>query len=203
MISIPPNIAENSSQNNHPQRRINVRNWPYLRGEIWFEKRPSVDINFYRFEQIQPQINTKKTPISFGGKLRRRQGSRTSCFLWVFHHEAKNICDTFDLYKGSYIIRALQKITISSITPPKASSVFTRHRSSLMALSLFWALLTIDSAPLGAQPSGRTGGAQFSQVTRLLNTTLPTVNVFDAQGKPLSTATLRGSYTVLVFGCLT
>jgi cytochrome oxidase Cu insertion factor (SCO1/SenC/PrrC family) len=72
-----------------------------------------------------------------------------------------------------------------------------------MALSLFWALLVIDSTPLFAQPGGRTGGAQFSQVTRLLNTTLPTVNVFDAQGKPLSTSSLRGSYTVLVFGCLT
>ncbi|HIA63601.1 MAG TPA: hypothetical protein EYM79_02585 [Planctomycetes bacterium] len=73
-----------------------------------------------------------------------------------------------------------------------------------MALSLFWALLVIDSTPLFAQPGGRSGGgAQSSQVTRLLNTTLPTVNVFDAQGKPLSTSSLRGSYTVLVFGCLT
>jgi hypothetical protein len=124
-------------------------------------------------------------------------------FRWVFHHEAKNVCDTFDLYKGSYTIRALQKITISSITTPKESSVFTRHRSSLLALSLFWLLIVIDITPILAQPGGRTGGAQFSQVTRLLNATLPTVNVFDAQGNPLSTASLRGSYTVLVFGCLT
>jgi cytochrome oxidase Cu insertion factor (SCO1/SenC/PrrC family) len=71
-----------------------------------------------------------------------------------------------------------------------------------MALSLFWALFVIDITSLHAQP-GRTGGAQFSQVTRLLNTTLPTVNVFDAKGNPLSTASLRGSYAVLVFGCLT
>ena len=77
-----------------------------------------------------------------------------------------------------------------------------RHRLSLIALSLFWALFVIDITALHAQ-SGRTGGAQFSQVTRLLNATLPTVNVFDAQGNPLSTASLRGSYTVLVFGCLT
>ena len=75
-----------------------------------------------------------------------------------------------------------------------------------MALSLFWALCGIDITSLHAQPSrtsGRTGGAQFSQVTRLLSATLPTVNVFDGQGNPLSTASLRGSYTVLVFGCLT
>lgn len=85
--------------------------------------------------------------------------------------------------------------------------MFIRHQFLLMALSLLWALLVIDSTPLLAQPDGRTGGrtggAQFSQVTRLLNTALPTVNVFDAQGKPLSTASLRGCYTVLVFGCLT
>ena len=75
-----------------------------------------------------------------------------------------------------------------------------------MALSLFWAVLVIDITSLHAQPDrtgGRTGGAQFSQVTRLLNSTLPNVNVFDAQGNPLSTASLRGRYTVLVFGCLT
>ena len=70
-------------------------------------------------------------------------------------------------------------------------------------MSLFWVLIVIDLAPILAQSGGRTGGAQFSQVTRLLNTTLPTVNVFDAQGTSLSTASLRGSYTVLVFGCLT
>jgi hypothetical protein len=85
--------------------------------------------------------------------------------------------------------------------------MFIRHQFLLMALSLLWALLVIDSTPLLAQPDGRTGGrtggAQFSQVTRLLNTALPTVNVFDAQGKPLSTASLRDCYTVLVFGCLT
>jgi cytochrome oxidase Cu insertion factor (SCO1/SenC/PrrC family) len=89
--------------------------------------------------------------------------------------------------------------------------MFIRHRFSLMALSLFWAFLLIDSTPIlaqlggrtGGRSGGRTGGTQFSQVTQLLNTALPTVNVFDAQGKPLSTASLRGCYTVLVFGCLT
>jgi len=126
-----------------------------------------------------------------------------SVFREVFHNKAANACETIDLQKGSYIIRTSQKITISIITTPKALSVFIRHRFSLMTLALFWALLAIDSTPLAAQLGGRTSGAQFSQVTRLLNTTLPTVNVFDAQGKPLSTASLRGRYTVLVFGCLT
>ena len=34
-------------------------------------------------------------------------------------------------------------------------------------------------------------------------TMLPDVSVYDEQGKRFSTSSLRGSYTVLVFGCLT
>lgn len=37
----------------------------------------------------------------------------------------------------------------------------------------------------------------------LLNTQLKDVSVFDESGNPVSTHTLRDSYTVLVFGCLT
>ncbi|QDT13843.1 hypothetical protein K239x_58630 [Planctomycetes bacterium K23_9] len=33
--------------------------------------------------------------------------------------------------------------------------------------------------------------------------TLPTVKVFDEAGDAFSTASLRGSYSVVVFGCLT
>jgi cytochrome oxidase Cu insertion factor (SCO1/SenC/PrrC family) len=36
-----------------------------------------------------------------------------------------------------------------------------------------------------------------------VGTTLPKVNVYDEQGERFSTASLKGSYTVLVFGCLT
>ena len=32
---------------------------------------------------------------------------------------------------------------------------------------------------------------------------LPTLNVVDERGQVFSTGTLRGSYTILVFGCLT
>ena len=32
---------------------------------------------------------------------------------------------------------------------------------------------------------------------------LPSVTVFDEQGNEFSTSSLRGSYSVLVFGCLT
>ena len=43
------------------------------------------------------------------------------------------------------------------------------------------------------------GGSQIPQP----GTILPTVRVVDEQGRNFSTASLRGSYTVLVFGCLT
>ena len=45
----------------------------------------------------------------------------------------------------------------------------------------------------------RGGGSQIPQP----GTNLPTVRAFDEQGRDFSTASLRGSYTVLVFGCLT
>ena len=59
------------------------------------------------------------------------------------------------------------------------------------------------SVPLPLSAQAPRGGGQFSRVTQLLNTQMPHVNVFDSRGAPLSTATLKGSYTVLVFGCLT
>jgi cytochrome oxidase Cu insertion factor (SCO1/SenC/PrrC family) len=32
---------------------------------------------------------------------------------------------------------------------------------------------------------------------------MPEVTVFDADGKPFETASLKGKYSVVVFGCLT
>ncbi|MGI9473303.1 MAG: hypothetical protein ACR2NZ_17305 [Rubripirellula sp.] len=45
----------------------------------------------------------------------------------------------------------------------------------------------------------RGGGGQLPQS----GTMFPSLNVVDEQGQAFSTDTLRGSYTVLVFGCLT
>lgn len=58
-------------------------------------------------------------------------------------------------------------------------------------------------ASIQAQPSVRQPNATFPQVTNLQGQELPEVSVFTAEGKPFSTAKLRGRYTVLVFGCLT
>ena len=48
----------------------------------------------------------------------------------------------------------------------------------------------------------RDRGASRTQLPEI-GTTLPVVSAFDDQGIEFSTASLRGSYTVLVFGCLT
>ncbi len=56
--------------------------------------------------------------------------------------------------------------------------------------------------PTYAQPGNASRGRGGGQVPKP-GTMLPTVTAFDEQGQEFSTSTLRGSYTVLVFGCLT
>ena len=76
--------------------------------------------------------------------------------------------------------------------------------SGLIQAGLFGFLIScVLTAPSPLRAQGSRGGGQFSRVTQLLNTQMPDVNVFDSKGAPLSTDTLKGSYTVLVFGCLT
>ncbi len=70
--------------------------------------------------------------------------------------------------------------------------------SRLLAMAVLF-----GGASLQAQPSVRQPNATFPQVTNLQGQELPEVSVFTADGKPFSTAELRGRYTVLVFGCLT
>lgn len=54
--------------------------------------------------------------------------------------------------------------------------------------------------PLYAQRGGSSQGA--TQVVPP-GTLLPSINAYSEQGGEFSTASLRGTYTVLVFGCLT
>lgn len=44
---------------------------------------------------------------------------------------------------------------------------------------------------------------QFERTAPAIGEPLPQVELYDARGKPVRLAELRGSYTVLVFGCLT
>ena len=63
-----------------------------------------------------------------------------------------------------------------------------------------------QSAPSGpAAPSGSSGPAGRGAAFQLpeMGATLPDVSVYDEQGQKFSTSSLRGRYTVLVFGCLT
>ena len=71
-------------------------------------------------------------------------------------------------------------------------------RSILVAIHVF----TIGVAmPAIAQRNStpNRGGSQLPQV----GTWLPVVSAFDEFGNEFSTSSLRGSYCVLVFGCLT
>ncbi len=47
------------------------------------------------------------------------------------------------------------------------------------------------------------GGGDRGQSLMPAGTELPIVKAFDEQGLEFSTESLKGSYTVLVFGCLT
>lgn len=58
-------------------------------------------------------------------------------------------------------------------------------------------LPTLAQSPRDSRSRG--GSGQIPQP----GTILPTVRTVDEQGRDFSTASLRGSYTVLVFGCLT
>lgn len=44
---------------------------------------------------------------------------------------------------------------------------------------------------------------QFERDAPAIGEPLPDIELYDARGKPVRLAELRGNYTVLVFGCLT
>jgi hypothetical protein len=68
---------------------------------------------------------------------------------------------------------------------------------NLLFLSTFSPVIAQRGGPSRGNDSGRGGGLLPA------GTMLPTISAFDEQGEKFSTSSLRGSYTVLVFGCLT
>lgn len=69
--------------------------------------------------------------------------------------------------------------------------------------------MTCSPASYGQRPgqSGQSGRSQvssaFSRSAPGIGESIPEVTVYTADGKKFSTSQLKGSYTVLVFGCLT
>ena len=53
--------------------------------------------------------------------------------------------------------------------------------------------------PRGGPGASRSAGGNLPEV----GTTLPDITLYDDQGEEFSTTSLRGQYSVLVFGCLT
>jgi len=75
---------------------------------------------------------------------------------------------------------------------------------SCIRLSILNVLLSILTGNALAQPGAggpraRPGGSNLPKVGSML----PDVVVFDDEGNEFSTKTLRGQYSLLVFGCLT
>lgn len=71
-------------------------------------------------------------------------------------------------------------------------------------LTLLLGISTLLAGNVFAQPgaggrSGRGTGGNLPEV----GTMLPDVSLYDDEGKEFSTTSLRGQYSVLVFGCLT
>lgn len=62
--------------------------------------------------------------------------------------------------------------------------------------------------PLWAQPRGDSAllnqlQSRFESTAPAVGEPLPHIQVFDEKGQPFQLKNLKGSYTVLVFGCLT
>ncbi len=81
--------------------------------------------------------------------------------------------------------------------------------STLLGLAGLLAMTCSPSASYGQRP-GQGGQSGRSQVSSAFNRSspgigesIPEVTVYTADGKKFSTSQLKGSYTVLVFGCLT
>lgn len=72
-------------------------------------------------------------------------------------------------------------------------------RSAFLLIPILGCIIMPSFGQAPRDSRSRGGGSQIPQP----GTLLPTVRVVDEQGRDFSTASVRGSYTVLVFGCLT
>ena len=81
--------------------------------------------------------------------------------------------------------------------------------STLLRLAGLLAITCSPFASYGQRPGegGQSGRSQVSTAFKRsspgIGEAIPDVTVYTADGKKFSTSQLKGSYTVLVFGCLT
>ncbi len=64
----------------------------------------------------------------------------------------------------------------------------------------------LSQGPAGGRPGGgpgRSPGGPSQESGPLVGQPLPDISVYDAEGKEFKLSSLKGDYTVLVFGCLT
>ncbi len=61
----------------------------------------------------------------------------------------------------------------------------------------------LGSAPIVSTTADAQSGFERGNLRQLIGESLPEVTVYDPDGKPFELAQLKGSYSVLVFGCLT
>lgn len=69
--------------------------------------------------------------------------------------------------------------------------------------SVVWAQGFRRGGPMSGGPGGRGGLGRLEAAGLKLGSAMPDLTIFDQEGKPFETASLRGKYSVVVFGCLT
>lgn len=82
-----------------------------------------------------------------------------------------------------------------------------------ISLAFLWIGLAVStlSSPVWGQPERRSprsrpgteGATTLKRAGLKVGMKMPSVKIFDDQGKEFNTSSLKGSYTVLTFGCLT
>jgi cytochrome oxidase Cu insertion factor (SCO1/SenC/PrrC family) len=73
---------------------------------------------------------------------------------------------------------------------------------SRIGLSLLMGLSTVLAGSAFGQPGGRPSRGPGGDLPKV-GSILPDVRLYDERGEEFSTKSLRGQYSVLVFGCLT
>ncbi len=76
-------------------------------------------------------------------------------------------------------------------------------RNLLLAAEFVLVLMVTPAAAQRGGPSRADGPTRGGGNIPTVGEMLPELSAFDEQGEHFSTASMRGSYTVLVFGCLT